>query len=135
MIEKSNTNIDASLWNSYSNSFFHFESEWNILSYVVITAWNPYSNLRSNVDNCINNQNLERYLQHANYVVVDVGDKDFKWHEESFAAEISVDEAISLAIVFQQNAIYYVTGGELYLVASAEPDKKHHIGKISDRLV
>ncbi|TOQ23744.1 hypothetical protein CGG99_21745, partial [Vibrio parahaemolyticus] len=24
MIEKSNTNIDVSLWNAYSESFFHF---------------------------------------------------------------------------------------------------------------
>lgn len=135
MIEKNNTNIDASLWNSYSNSFFHFESEWNVLNYVVITAWNPWSKLRSKQDNCINNQELEKHLQHANYVSVAVGDSGFKWYEESFAVEISIDEAISLANEFQQHAIYYVTRGELYLIACTDPNKKHHIGEIRDRLV
>ncbi|TON16525.1 hypothetical protein CGH62_26710, partial [Vibrio parahaemolyticus] len=43
MIEKSNTNIDVSLWNAYSEPFFHFEAEWHTSSYAVITAWNPYS--------------------------------------------------------------------------------------------
>ncbi len=135
MIEKSNTNIDASLWNSYSNSFFHFESKWNVLSYVVITAWNPYSNLRSKEENCITNQDLEKQLQHVNYVPVTVGDSCFKWYEESFAAEISIDDAISLANEFQQNAIYYVTRGELYLIACTHPEKKHYIGEIRERLV
>ncbi len=135
MIEKSNTNIDASLWNSYSNSFFHFKSEWNVLNYVVITAWNPYSNLRSKQDNCITNQELEKHLQYANYVPVVVGDSTFNWYEESFAVEISIDDAISLANEFQQNAIYYVSGRELYLIACADPDKKHYIAEISERLV
>ncbi len=135
MIEKSNTNIDAILWYSYSNSFFRFESEWNVLSYVVITAWNPHSHLRSKEDNCITNQELEKYLQHTNYQPVTVGDRDFKWYEESFAVEISIDDAISLANEFQQNAIYYVTRGELYLIACADPDRKHYVGEISNRLV
>ncbi len=135
MIEKNNTNIDASLWNSYSNSFFRFKSEWRILSYVVITAWNPYSNLRSKEDNCITNQELEKYLQHVNYVPVTVGDRGFNWYEESFAVEFSIDDAISLANEFQQNAIYYVTRGALYLIACADPDKKHYICELKERLV
>ncbi len=135
MIEKSNINIDTSLWNSYSNSFFHFESQWDISDYVVITAWNPRSNLRSKRDNCITNQELEKRLQHVNYASVIVGDSGFKWYEESFAVEIPIDEAISLANDFQQLAIYYVASGNLYLIACAEPDKKHHIGEIRNRLV
>ncbi|MBR9788382.1 MAG: DUF3293 domain-containing protein [Vibrionaceae bacterium] len=135
MIEKSNTNIDASLWNSYANSFFHFEAKWNVLSYVVITAWNPYSNLRSKEDNCIINQTLEKRLKHVNYVPVIVGDSTFEWYEESFAAEISIEKAISLANEFQQNAIYYVSQGDIYLIACREPGKRHKIAKMSDRLV
>ncbi|MGP8307016.1 DUF3293 domain-containing protein [Vibrio sp. YIC-376] len=135
MIEKSNSNIDTSLWNSYSNAFFHFESQWSVLSYVVITAWNPYSNLRSKKDNCITNQELVKRLQHTNYVPVTVGDRGFEWYEESFAVDITIEEAISLANEYQQNAIYYVTDGELYLIACSDPENKHKIGKISDRLV
>lgn len=127
--------IDAFLWDSYSNSFFHFETEWDVLTYAVITAWNPHSDLRSKEENRITNQELEERLRHASYVPVIVGDIDFEWCEESFAAEISVDDAISLANEFQQNAIYYVTRGELYLIACAAPDKKHYIGKLSDWIV
>ncbi|WP_257973846.1 DUF3293 domain-containing protein, partial [Vibrio parahaemolyticus] len=73
-------------WNAYSESFFHFEAEWHTSSYAVITAWNPYSNLRSKKENCISNQELEKQLKHANYVLVNVGDRGFEWSEESFAA-------------------------------------------------
>ena len=135
MIEKSNSNIDASLWNSYSNPYFHFESEWSVLIYVVITAWNPYSNLRSKKDNCITNQELVKRLQHTNYVPVTVGDRAFEWYEESFAVDITIEEAISLANEYQQKAIYYVRRGTLYLIACSDPDKKYKLGKISDRLV
>ncbi|EGQ8069243.1 DUF3293 domain-containing protein [Vibrio parahaemolyticus] len=135
MIEKSNTNIDVSLWNAYSESFFHFEAEWHTSSYAVITAWNPYSNLRSKKENCISNQELEKQLKHANYVLVNVGERSFEWCEESFAADISLEEAVRLAKAFQQNAIYYVIDGDLYLVACAAPSKKHWLGKINDRLV
>ncbi|TOL42945.1 hypothetical protein CGH97_26010, partial [Vibrio parahaemolyticus] len=51
-----------------------------------MTAWNPYSNLRSKKENCISNQELEKQLKHANYVLVNVGDRGFEWSEESFAA-------------------------------------------------
>ncbi|MDV6252496.1 DUF3293 domain-containing protein [Vibrio sp. EA2] len=135
MIEKNNTNIDASLWNAYANSFFRFETKWNVLSYVVITAWNPYSNLLSKEDNCIINQTLEKRLKHINYVPVVVGDRTFEWYEESFAAEISIENAISLANEFQQNAIYYVSHGDIYLIACSEPSNRHKIAKMSERLV
>ncbi len=105
------------------------------MSYVVITAWNPYSNLRSKEDNCIINQMLEKRLKHVNYVPVTVGDRTFEWYEESFAAQISIDDAISLANEFQQNAIYYVADGDIYLIACSEPSNQHKIAKMSDRLV
>ncbi|MCF7483265.1 DUF3293 domain-containing protein [Vibrio sp. J1-1] len=135
MIEKNNKNIDASLWHAYANSFFHFEAKWNVLSYVVITAWNPYSNLRSKEDNCILNQMLEKRLKHVNYVPLIVGDRTFEWCEESFAAEISIEDAISLAKEFQQNAIYYVSHGDIYLIACREPSNRYKVAKMSDRLV
>ncbi|AEX20941.1 MULTISPECIES: DUF3293 domain-containing protein [Vibrio] len=135
MIEKNNTNIDASLWNAYANSFFRFETKWNVLSYVVITAWNPYSNLRSKEDNCIINQKLEKRLKHVNYVPVTVGDRTFEWYEESFAAEISIDDAITLANEFQQNAIYFVSHDDIYLIACGDPINRHKVAKMSERLV
>ncbi|BDR14544.1 DUF3293 domain-containing protein [Vibrio sp. STUT-A11] len=135
MIEKNNTNIDASLWNAYANSFFRFETKWNVLTYVVITAWNPYSNLLSKEDNCIINQKLERRLKHVNYVPVTVGDSTFEWYEESFAAQISIEDAIALANEFQQNAIYYVSHGDLYLIACSDLSSRHKVAKMSERLV
>lgn len=135
MIEKSNTNIDASLWNAYSESFFRFHAEWEVTNYAVITAWNPYSNLRSKEENCISNHKLEQQLNHVKYVPVTVGDQTFEWFEESYAAELTPQAAIDLANQFQQNAIYYVIDHELYLIACSEPEVLHKLGTIQPRLV
>lgn len=135
MIEKSNTNIDASLWNAYSESFFRFHAEWEVTNYAVITAWNPYSNLRSKEENCISNHKLEQQLNHVKHVPVTVGDQTFEWFEESYAAELTPQAAIDLANQFQQNAIYYVIDDELYLIACSEPEVLHKLGTIQPRLV
>ncbi|PFG45221.1 uncharacterized protein DUF3293 [Vibrio sp. ES.051] len=135
MVEKSNTNIDASLWNAYSEALFDFKAEWSTSSYAVITAWNPYSILRSKEDNCISNQALEKQLQHVNYTRVTVGNRSFTWYEESFAAELTPESAVGLANCFQQNAIYYVIDDELYLIACSEPKLMHKLGSIKPRLV
>ncbi|WP_281187925.1 DUF3293 domain-containing protein [Vibrio harveyi] len=135
MIEKSNTNIDASLWNAYSESFFRFHAEWEVTNYAVITAWNPYSNLRSKEENCISNHKLEQQLNHVKSVPVTVGDQTFEWFEESYAAELTPQAAIDLANQFQQNAIYYVIDDELYLIACSEPEVLHKLGTIQPRLV
>ncbi|CAH1559734.1 MULTISPECIES: DUF3293 domain-containing protein [Vibrio] len=135
MIEKSNTNIDASLWNAYSESFFRFHTDWCSSSYAVITAWNPYSNLRSKEMNCISNHELEKQLNHVKHVPVTVGDQAFEWFEESYAAELTPEAAIVLAKDFQQNAIYYVIDDELYLIACSEPEILHKLGSMKSRLV
>ncbi|AGV18456.1 Protein of uncharacterised function (DUF3293) [Vibrio alginolyticus] len=135
MIEKSNKNIDASLWNAYSESFFRFEAEWRVSNYAVITAWNPYSNLRSKEENSINNHALEKQLQHVNYAPVTVGDSAFTWYEESFAVELSPEVAVELASDFQQNAIYYVINDQLYLIACSQPKVFHTLGSLKPRLV
>ncbi|BBM65649.1 hypothetical protein VA249_22950 [Vibrio alfacsensis] len=135
MIEKSNMKIDASLWHAYSNPFFHFYRKWNEVNYAVITAWNPYSNLRSKEENCISNHKLEEQLYHVDYVPVLVGDKFFEWSEESYATAVSVEMAVQLANHFQQNAIYYVMNNELYLIVCADPKVMHELGDIRPRLV
>ncbi|MGR5205862.1 MULTISPECIES: DUF3293 domain-containing protein [Vibrio] len=135
MIEKSNASIDAKLWNAYAGSVFRFKTQWQVSSYAVITAWNPNSNQRSKEENCISNQALEKQLNHVNYVPVTVGDDSFEWYEESYAVELSPAEAIILAKTFDQNAIYYVVNGVLYLIACVEPLVRKKIGAIEERLV
>ena len=135
MIEKSNMNIDVSLWNAYSNPFFHFYSKWQVSLYSVITAWNPRSNLQSKEKNDTSNHKLENQLNHVKYVPVTVGDPLFSWFEESYAAELSPQAAIELGRQFQQNAIYYVIDDELYLIACFEPETMHKLGSIKSRLV
>ncbi|MGR5236126.1 DUF3293 domain-containing protein [Vibrio alfacsensis] len=135
MMKKSNVNIDARLWNAYAGSMFRFNAQWQVSSYSVLTAWNPYSNQRSKEENCISNQMLEKRLKHVNYVPVAVGEPSFEWYEESYAAELSPTEAIVLAREFHQNAIYYVANGVLYLIACVEPLARKKIGTIEERLV
>ncbi|CAH1594422.1 DUF3293 domain-containing protein [Vibrio rotiferianus] len=135
MIEKSNTNIDAALWHAYSESYFRFEQEWSSHQYAVITAWNPYSKLRSNKENCISNHELEQCLKGMKYVPVTVGDRGFQWFEESYAVEIKPQKAIALAKIFKQNAIYYVVDGELHLISCVGEETRQVLGEISDKLV
>ena len=60
------------------------------------------------------------------------GDINLEWREASYAVEISLQNGLDLAKAFDQNAIYYVESGELYLAfVTGEIEK---IGKFESKV-
>ncbi|WP_443084053.1 DUF3293 domain-containing protein, partial [Vibrio sp. V37_P2S8PM304] len=124
--------IDTKMWQAYREPFFRFSRELTCREFAIITAWNPRSQLMSNEYNRIKNNALERRLRHYSYVSVLVGDAQFCWAEESFAAALPLVKALSLGREFAQNAIYYVRDGEL-LLFSCQGTQKEHLGALTSR--
>ncbi|NVD07471.1 DUF3293 domain-containing protein [Vibrio sp. JPW-9-11-11] len=109
--------IDAELWRAYQQPYFRFEALPKANQFAIITAWNPSSVWCSLVDNDRNNQCLAADLVHTGYSCVLVGDQNFTWAEESFAAPISLEQAVVLGQKYAQNAIYFIDGEQLFLLS------------------
>lgn len=112
--------IDAYLWRAYSEICIEFITEWDSENYVIITAWNPQSRKLSNELNRIKNLDLEQRLKIYDYQNVKVGNPSFSWVEDSFAVEMTLAQGCELAQKYQQNAIYWVENGVLFLVSCDE---------------
>ncbi|MGR5502386.1 DUF3293 domain-containing protein [Vibrio sp. DNB22_10_4] len=123
--------IDAQLWSAYSSIVMRFLTEWECESYAVITAFNPRSRKLSDEENCIKNRELEQNLADFHHVSVNVGDPSFEWVEASFAVDISFSQACELAQKYEQNAIYWVENGVLFLVSCDEDQTKKNLGLLS----
>lgn len=111
--------IEPRLWQTYQNVCFCFENENLFDSFAVITAWNPKSIRLSENENYVNNLRLQQAIANYDWNEVRVGDPGFDWFEDSFAVAMPLAAALRLAKEFGQNAIYYVTDGELWLHACA----------------
>lgn len=126
--------ITPALWNAYQSTYFRVEGECLFLNFAIITAYNPGSNVLPDVVNCANNTRLAKRLRHYHYLLITAGDKHFDWCEESFAVEIGLDKAIAVARDFSQNAIFYVSDGQLYLY-SCHDDGNCCLGHFTDRII
>ncbi len=107
--------LTQSLWNEYLTTCFRLEKKINYLSFAIITAWNPRSKRSSHSLNRTNNQRLQHRLKGYDWTLLVAGDPTFTWCEESFAVELDLSTALSIAREFEQNAIFYVRDGELFL--------------------
>lgn len=126
--------IDAHLWSAYSKILIEFDAEWDCDNYVIITAWNPRSFKLSNELNCIKNLDLEQKIKKYNYQNVKVGDASFHWVEDSFALEMSVNLGCELAQKYQQNTIYWVKNGVLFLVSCGDNQTQKKLGLLGNFL-
>ncbi|MCZ4294295.1 DUF3293 domain-containing protein [Vibrio sinaloensis] len=112
--------IDAKLWQAYCDPYFRFEGKIKYENFAIITAWNPKSVWLSPDENYRNNQYLAAEIGHTCCMSVNVGNEDFSWCEESFAAAVSQYRAIELGRKYGQNAIYFVQRDKLYLISCLE---------------
>nr|WP_243468251.1 DUF3293 domain-containing protein [Vibrio vulnificus] len=80
------------------------------------------------------NFNSDNYPARGGFCSVLVADKACCWSEESFAVEINLNYALNLAREFQQNAIYFVEQGELFLVSCLSDERKESLGPFDQRI-
>lgn len=125
--------IDAQLWQAYSEPYFRFNQPVHFAKFAIITAWNPASVWLSKSDNDRNNRHLAAEIDHTCWCSVDVGNQDFSWMEESFAIEISLQQALKLGRKYRQNAIYYIEGEQLFLLSCVGQQSKVALGEWRSR--
>lgn len=124
--------IDSTLKQAYVETFFYIDQIIGFSSFCVITACNPRSIILSDEENLRRNSQLESLLQLNKTLHLLAGDINLEWSEASYAVEISLQNGLDLAKAFDQNAIYYVESGELYLAfVTGEIEK---IGKFESKV-
>ncbi|MEH8021918.1 MULTISPECIES: DUF3293 domain-containing protein [Rheinheimera] len=127
-----------SLWEHYKTSVFlcHQTLSCNI-DFAIISAQNPggitehpYLNLRRDkeLEACLNQQRLP-------YRSVIGSAPDFSFKEKSWIVLCDKAMAIKLGKQFEQNAIYWVEQGELFLVPILLTQQIESLGSFSARLV
>ncbi len=127
-----------SLWESYKTSIFLCHQALNCnVDFAIISAQNPagttehpYLNLRrdNELQACLNQQRLP-------YRLVIGSAPDMSFQEKSWIVLCDKARAINLALRFEQNAIYWVERGELFLVPVLLQQHEESLGRFSERLV
>ena len=130
--------VVMSLWESYKTSIFlcHQALKCDV-DFAIISAQNPagftehpYLNLRRDkeLQACLNQQRLP-------YRSVIGSAPDLTFQEKSWIVLCDKSLAIQLALQFEQNAIYWVEQGELFLVPVLMSQQEESLGAFSQRLV
>lgn len=108
------------LWGCYQRIKFRFPEQLSLPfnTFQIVTACNPKSVQLETRLNSLRIQKLQRYFESTKRVYFDVecGDENFGWSESSFAVSLSARDWLNLARLYQQNAIYEVKDGELWLI-------------------
>jgi hypothetical protein len=126
------------LWECYKSSVFLCHQPLGAnLSFAIISARNPEGrllNLPCNLsldcqfENWLNRENLpHRRLIGAS--------PDLSFQESSWAVVCDKPKAIDLALVFRQNAIYWIQDGDLYLVPALMDSNEEYLGSYASRQI
>lgn len=127
-----------SLWDSYKTSVFLCHQAVNCyINFAIISAQNPagqsehpYLNQRrdNELQACLDQQRLP-------YRSVIGSAPDLSFQEKSWIVLCDKTQAVTLARQFEQNAIYWVEHGELFLVPVLMQQQEERLGSFSERLV
>ena len=127
--------INKELWKAYQQSYFFLIRQIPMHEFAIITACNPESHLISDRENDRRNRLLESEFSGYHYETIMVGDIKKNWIEESFAVELAQNDAVELAKKYQQNAIYYVSGGQLFLISCKGNLHSKQLGVFSEKII
>ena len=126
------------LWESYKTSIFLCHQALNCdVDFAIISAQNPagqtehpYLNLRrdNELQACLNRQRLP-------YRSVIGSAPDLSFQEKSWIVLCDKSKAIQLALQFEQNAIYWVEQGALFLVPVLLSQQEEKLGRFTERMV
>lgn len=115
--------MNDQLWQIYSDVVFYTADEASksklihISEFYVLTACNPRGNILTVKENKSLMQNLRSYLEQKklNYVKLLGSNEQLDHIEVSAAIICNYEQALSLALGFEQNAYYKVSEHKLYL--------------------
>lgn len=124
-------------WHDYREAQFLFTQALSQnVSFAIITAHNPKGQTLTASQNRLLDKKLQRdiLLLGQPYRAI-VGTSEDRQHmEKSWALSTDKPAAIALGCKFNQNAIYYVSDGQLLLVPCLLPQKETLLGDFSSRV-
>ena len=127
-----------SLWESYKTSIFlcHQALKCDV-DFAIISAQNPAGNTEHPYLNLRRDKELQAYLnlQRLPSRSVIGSAPDLSFQEKSWIVLCEKNKAITLAKQFEQNAIYWVEQGELFLVPVLLAQHEESLGNFRERLV
>lgn len=127
-----------SLWESYKTSIFlcHQALKCDV-DFAIISAQNPAGNTEHPYLNLRRDKELQACLnlQRLPHRSVIGSAPDLSFQEKGWIVLCDKSFALQLAQRFQQNAIYWVEQGELFLVPVLMPQQEESLGAFSERLV
>ena len=109
----------TALWQAYSlTKFACGETELFGEQFAIITAWNPLGRLCSEEENRLLDETFERQLPLTTPSIAAfwAGDASMSHKEWSHVINVEKHDAVNLAKLAQQNALYYVEGDALLLL-------------------
>ncbi len=132
-------NLRNNCWSLYKKTIFVMVSPLGKhLSYAIVTAENPAGvmvpdSVNLMLDNAIQARIIQMSCQ---YRCLYGCSPDYSHYEKSWALVIEKHKAIQLAKEFEQNAIYWVEKGELYLTpVCMEGVREESLGDFGSRCV
>jgi hypothetical protein len=127
-----------SLWESYKTSIFLSHQTLNgEIDFAIISAQNPAGVIEPAALNLRRNNELQACLdqQRLPHRSIIGSAPDRSVQEQSWIVLCDKPNAIELALQFEQNAIYWVERGELFLVPVLMSQQEESLGRFSKRLV
>lgn len=130
--------LAMSLWESYKTSIFLCHQALRCdVDFAIISAQNPAGNTEHPYLNLRRDNEFQACLNRCRmpYRSVIGSAPDLSFQEKSWIVVCDKSQAIELALQFEQNAIYWVEQGELFLVPVLLPQQEESLGDFYQRLV
>ncbi len=126
------------LWESYKSSvFICYQPLGDAINFAIISAQNPAGTIQHPQHNLRLDRELETHLDyHQLPSRAMIGSSpDLSFQEKSWAVLCEKSRALELARHFQQNAIYWVEAGKLYLVPALWRGDEEYLGLYRQRQI
>lgn len=97
--------------------------------FAIITGYNPNGELLNLQENKKLNKLLQQQINQYEFIEIVGASPDLTHQEPSFAINLELREAIGIAKHFQQNAIFWVTADEVFIVSAGLYFRTRAIGR------
>lgn len=126
------------LWECYKHSVFLCHQELgDDINFAIISAQNPHGHIHLQPHNLRLDCQFEHDIARHGFPYRRVigASPDLAFRESSWAVLCDKRHALEMARQYQQNAIYWVEQGQLYLVAALYGEHEEHLGAYRPRQI
>lgn len=128
----------SELWDIYKSAVFLSCQPFGLSErYAIITACNPKGEFLSGCENLARDYQLQRFItkQNANCRCVYGCSPDLTYREKSWMVNFDKQQAIEVGKAFEQNAIYWVEDGLLFLTPCLSSEIEEPVGDVKSRII